>query len=141
MIRASPTMTNEEVREVGAVLPIRDRTRQHPVPSGWRPVFGSVVRAFAGGDFEFDGGHPQVLPIDVETRNQIEKYVSEYGERITLLPEDTWKTSVCQWMGNHWEVLIDLWSSGSGRSDLVLSARVFEDGAEYRFRIYGVYVP
>jgi hypothetical protein len=134
-------MTDDEVREVGAVLPIRDRTRQHPVPSGWRPVFCGIVRDIAGGDFEFDDGDPQVLPIDVKTKNQIIRYVSEYGENIVNVPEESWKTSVCQWMGSHWQVLIDLWTSESGRSDLVLSACVIEDGAQYRFRIDGVYVP
>jgi hypothetical protein len=44
-------------------------------------------------------------------------------------------------MGTRWDVLIDLWTVESGRSDLVLDARVFEVPSGYRYEIHLVYVP
>ena len=57
------------------------------------------------------------------------------------LPEETWDSSVCIWMGVRWDALIDLWTSSEGRSDLVLSLRVSEDGSGFKFDVYMVYVP
>jgi len=44
-------------------------------------------------------------------------------------------------MGTHWEVLVDLWTVESGKSDLVLDARVFEQETGFRIEIHSVYVP
>jgi hypothetical protein len=48
---------------------------------------------------------------------------------------------VCQWMETHWDLLVDLWTAESGRSDLVLAVRVFECDGDYRFEIDSVHVP
>ena len=71
----------------------------------------------------------------------IKKYIIDYGETLIELPDATWKTSVCQWMGSHWDLLLDLWTAESGESDLVLGARIFEDGSKFRIEIESVYVP
>ena len=44
-------------------------------------------------------------------------------------------------MGNGWDVLVDLWSSSEGRSDLVLSLHVSETNNGFEFSVYMVYVP
>jgi len=62
-------------------------------------------------------------------------------ETLAELPDETWATSVSQWMGTHWEVLVDLWTVESGKSDLVLDARVFEQETGFRIEIHSVYVP
>ena len=51
------------------------------------------------------------------------------------------ETSVAQWMGTHWEVLVDLWTAEEGPSDLVLGGTVVETSAGPRFTIDMVYVP
>lgn len=71
----------------------------------------------------------------------IRSYIAEYGETLTELPEESWETSVAQWMDGHWEVLVDLWTVEAGASDLVLSARVFEEGTGVRIEVHMVYVP
>jgi hypothetical protein len=68
-------------------------------------------------------------------------YITDYGETLTELSEDTWKTSVAQWMGTHWDVLVDLRTIESGRSDMVLQAKVTETAKGFRVKIYMVYVP
>lgn len=45
------------------------------------------------------------------------------------------------WMGDKWEVLVDLWTEEEGPSDLVLHLYVREDRVEYRSEVYLVYVP
>ena len=44
-------------------------------------------------------------------------------------------------MDRYWEVLIDLWTVGEGRSDLVLRAEVSEVENGYLFDLQLVYVP
>ena len=75
-----------------------------------------------------------------DAAKQIED-VAEYGETLVELPHDTWTTSVAQWLGTRWDVLVDLWTEGEGRSDLVLHARVFEANGGYRYEVHLVYVP
>jgi hypothetical protein len=83
-----------------------------------------------------------VAPADAATQKQITEYVADYGETLDELPEETWTTSVAQWTGPLWDVLVDLWTKESGKSDLVLHARVFEEGpGEYRIVVDSVHVP
>ena len=44
-------------------------------------------------------------------------------------------------MESHWGVLVDLWTKESGKSDLVLGLRVFEEGGAIRFEVDSVHVP
>lgn len=65
-----------------------------------------------------------------------------YGCTLTELTDETWETSVAQWMLGHWEILVDLRTLEEGRSDLVLHANVYPVGrGVYRFELYLVYVP
>jgi hypothetical protein len=119
----------------------KDSSGQREVATAWRGTLGEVVRAFAAGDYALKRGVPFVEPVSPRAVRQIESYLKEYGETLVELPPETWQTSVSQWMEGYWDVLVDLWTAESGASDLVLSARIFERGAEFRFEIHGVYVP
>ncbi|MCL6418119.1 DUF7668 domain-containing protein [Aestuariirhabdus haliotis] len=119
----------------------KDEVQQRPVPSVWRDIFIKVVRSFVVGDYQLNAGIKTVLPVSKETAAQISDYIEDYGEQLIELPEETWNTSVCLWMGDHWDVLVDLWTEAEGRSDLVLSAQVMESDQGYRVQIYMVYVP
>lgn len=120
-------------------LPVKDPQRSHPVASAWRQVFRQVVRAFSAGDLH--PSIPGVDTIDDRASKQIEAYLKAYGEHLVDLPDEVWATSASQWMGGHWEVLVDLWTVESGRSDMVLAATVVEEPEGFRFSISGVYVP
>jgi len=119
----------------------KDPEREHPVATLWRPVFREVVRAFVAGDFRLRTALAQGLEIDDKTAAHAARYVAQYGETLVELPDETWKSSVAQWSEGYWDVLVDLWTVESGRSDLALSVRVFEAGEGFRFRIVGVWVP
>jgi hypothetical protein len=114
---------------------------QHPVPSVWRPVFGEIVKAFVERDYHLTAGVLGVAPVAAVTAEQIEAYIRDYGEALVDLPEATWKTSVSIWMGDHWDVLVDLWTQREGRSDMVLAAQVSEAASGFVFEIDMVYVP
>ena len=122
------------------VQPVKNEHRAHPVASAWRPTFRSIVKTFASGDYSLRAPVPGVR-VDASTAAQIEAYLSDYGETLDELPDDTWDTSVSQWMGRHWDVLVDLWTVESGESDLVLAARVLPKEDGYSIEVGGVYVP
>lgn len=123
------------------IAPIKkNEHHEEPVPSEWRKTFGEMVDALREGNLQFRG-IARVEPVDGATADIIDYQISEYGGTIAPLPEETWRTSVCQWQLTHWEVLVDLFTVEDGRSDLVLDVRVYEDDGGFIFRPYLVYVP
>lgn len=121
--------------------PVKDEEKEHPVAGAWRPTLREITKAIAEGDYGLSRGIPNVGPVSDATANQIRTYVSQYPETLTELSDDTWNSSVAQWMRTHWEVIVDLWTIESGRSDLILSVFVFETSDGFRFEVDSVHVP
>lgn len=121
---------------------VKDEHAQRPVASAWRPTLSKIVEAFAHKDYSL--AKSAILGVDgvtYEKAQQIERYITDYGETLIELPEEAWRSSVSQWMGTHWEVLVDLFTKESGESDLVLSMFVFEAEGGYRYEVDSVHVP
>ena len=123
------------------VLAVKDESHQRPIPSAWRPVFREIVSAFVRRDYHLSAGVVGVIPVAADTAEHIEKYVRNYGETLIELPEEAWDSSVCMWMGERWDALVDLWTQAEGRSDLVLQTFVTETRSGFNFEIHMVYVP
>ena len=119
----------------------KDENGQRPIPSVWRPALVDIVDAFKDADFGLARGIAGVGAIPVERAARIAKNIENYGARLTSLPEESWQTSVCQWMLDYWDVLVDLFTVEEGASDLVLALRVFEHGEDYIFEVQSVHVP
>lgn len=115
-------------------------SEQQPIPNSWRPTFRDIAAAFAAADYGLVAGVSGVEPISTETATHIQCYIRDYGATLVALPEETWESSVCIWVGDHWDVLIDLWSQEEGRSDLVLHAHV-TDTPGFSVKVHLVYVP
>lgn len=120
--------------------PVQD-DEQHPVPPIWRPTLGRVVEALVAGDYALSRGITGVSLRTPDTAEQMRAYVADYGETLVTLPEATWDTSLSQWTGKHWEVLVDLFTEESRPSDLVMQVHVFPAGDAFRFEVHLVYVP
>jgi hypothetical protein len=116
-------------------------TQQQPVPIEWRTTLRQVVDAFAAGHFSLGPGIANVEPILPATVAQIQDYVRDYGATLAPLREETWESSVCTFSGQHWEVLVDLWTQEEGSSDLVLHALVHPMGSAFTVTVHAVYVP
>lgn len=76
-----------------------------------------------------------------ELAAKIERNVKSYGAQLSALPDESWQTSACQWMGSYWDVLVDLFTVEEGAGDLAMAVRVYEEGLRYVFEIQSVYVP
>jgi hypothetical protein len=113
----------------------------HAIAGVWRPMIREVVRAFVNGDYGLTKGVSGVEPVTTATEKQIRTYLANYGSTLVDLPDDAWQTSVAQWYGTHWDLLIDLWTAEEGHSDLVLHGRVSEIGAGFRIEIHKICVP
>ena len=127
--------------KVPPVLALKDADSERPIPTAWRPVINEIVRRFVGHDYQLIAGVTGVYPITPKAAEQIGKYIQDYGAELIELSEDTWDLSVCIWMGDRWDVLVDLWTRSEGRSDLALSLQVLEHGDSFEFKVYMVYVP
>ena len=113
---------------------------EQPVPVGWRPVFEQIVHAFVAGDYALAGGVDSVEPVPPETARRIAECIDDYGATLVDLSEETWDSSIAQWTGRHWDVLVDLRTAEEGRSDMSLVADVHENGTGYRIEVEGVWV-
>ncbi|WP_172572425.1 DUF7668 domain-containing protein [Vibrio vulnificus] len=122
------------------VLVVKDEV-QRPIPTVWRQTFCQIVSSFVDHDYLLNRSIEGLVPVAQDIADQIEIYVKDYDENLVALPEQTWDSSVCMWMGTHWDVLIDLWTETEGLSDLVLQAKVFESKDGYKYQIEMVYVP
>ena len=119
----------------------KDEENERPIPTVWRSTFSKIVDAFSKKDYSLSSGIAGVSSVSNETATHIKEYIQDYGEELVQLSDETWDSSICIWMGNHWDVLIDLWTAGEGRSDLVLGAQVTEEDSSYIIDIGMVYVP
>ena len=119
----------------------KDTEDEGLIPSAWRPVLTQIVDAFVRHDYCLSDGVPGVAPVLEETAAQIERYIKNYGATLIQLPKESWNTSVCIWMGDRWDALIDLWTAEEGSSDLVLQVRISETSDGYVVTVYMVYVP
>ena len=119
----------------------KDSSKEGPIPSAWRPVFRSIVKSFAQGDFKLQASVTGVSPISDEMAERMRTYVTEYGETLTELNEETWISSFCIWTGRQWDTIVDLRTVREGRSDLVLQTFVTESPGGFTFNIHMIYVP
>jgi hypothetical protein len=120
---------------------VKDENAAHPIATAWRPTLREIVKAFVRGDYALTKQINSVAPVSKSSATQIRGYIADYGETLVELPDETWTTSLAQWMGSFWEILVDLWTAETGRSDMVLHAQVFEAKGGFRIKIHAVYVP
>lgn len=118
----------------------KDELNEHPVPTEWRSTIARIAQGLVTGQTS-ELEHLGVTGLSAETLQRINENVAEYGGHLTDLPEETWNTSVCQWMRDYWYVLVDLYTEEEGRTDLVLSMRVYRTERAYRFEVTSVHVP
>lgn len=120
---------------------LKDEDNQTPVPTVWRNAFKLIVEALKEGDFKLNLRVSEARSISAKDAAIITGNIHDYGDQLVDLPDDTWSTSVCQWMLDYWEVYVDLFTAKEGASDLVLAVRVYEDRASYIFEVQSVHVP
>ena len=131
------------MREAGSQGPLalKDPHAAHPIAAAWRPMLREVVLRLAAGDYLLSDGVEGVAPVSPSTAEQIRAVVVEYGATLVELPDSTWETSAAQWMGTHWQIIVDLWTAEEGRSDLILEGEVVETSAGPHLTLRAVYVP
>lgn len=120
---------------------IRMVDKEHPVPELWRSKFEEIAAALAAGDFQICNSPVDGLePVDLEAANHVIGNIAAYGDPLTLLDDATWNQPVYRWMGDCWQVLVDLSTIDEPVSDLTLHATVYEADCS-RLKIESVHVP
>jgi hypothetical protein len=128
------------VADAITAVPVKDENDAYPIAFAWKPALREIVKAFIREDYALTKPIESVAPIPANDADQIRKNIADYGETLTELPDEAWTTSVSRWKGGHFELLVDLWTVESGRSDLVLSARVLGREGGFWIQIGSVYV-
>ncbi|MFA6112457.1 MAG: hypothetical protein WC729_00630 [Sphingomonas sp.] len=133
--------SNPKVQSVIELAPVRkDEEREYPVPSLWRRKLREIVAALHERNYALDGIADVEQPGN-DTSTLIAEVIQDYGCTITVLPDESWETSVCSWQVTYWDVLVDLFTVEEGRSDLVLQVNVVEQADRFLFKVHLVYVP
>ncbi|GGB67174.1 DUF7668 domain-containing protein [Henriciella pelagia] len=83
----------------------------------------------------------QIAEIDAETSKISLANIQAYGEPVGPLRDSSWQTSIYRWMGDHWDVLIDLTTPQGEVTDLVLRAKVRPTSSGFLIEPGLVYVP
>ncbi len=111
-----------------------------PIPTIWRKVFYDIVESFKADNFTLDHDMNDVDSISDDEAKYNKNNILAYGESLGSLDGNTWETSICRWMGDHWDVLVDL-NTLDGESDLVLFATVRDENGKFRYKVNSVHVP
>ena len=111
------------------------------VPTVWRETLIRIVEAFKNNDLSAISRIKGVQNIELENLQEIAENITDYGETLVSLPDETWVTSQASWRGFCWDVILDLFTEREGRSDLILSIRVFETDGVFEYSIQDIYVP
>ena len=128
--------------EEPACGPLKDEEIAHPVAREWRSHLTAIVSSLSCGDHALARvGEGAVAVLSKGAAESIGACLGSYGETLAELPAQAWDTSVAQWEGGYWSVIVDLWTVESGESDLVMSVRVFEQSEGFRFEVDSVFVP
>jgi hypothetical protein len=123
------------------LIPVaKDDHEEREIPTVWRMTLAQIVEAFRQGNFTLTGV-ASVTPLSSNEARRISGNISAYGVQLGALPDSTWGTSICRWMGSYWDVLVDLSTSEGDESDLVLFCRVEEKNGQYEFMVDSVHVP
>lgn len=126
---------------MGQLIPVlKDSNNQSLIPSLWREPLSEIVHAFVCKNYRLYPELNGVISLSEKDADRIKENITEYGEELIELPNDTWNTSMCQWMNDYWDILVDLYTD-NGASDLALSVRVKEVGNQYIFEVISVHVP
>lgn len=129
-------------QNLGKTIPVvKELNNQTSIPTVWRSTLSAIVEAFKDGDYRVVRSVVGVRSIAEEDAKQHEQNVIRYRATLTNLPDESWDTSVCQWMDGYWDVLVDLYTIEEGASDLALVVRVFEDAHSYVYEVQSVHVP
>ena len=120
---------------------VYDEETAFQVPTVWRETLIRIVEAFKNNDLSAISRIEGVQNIELEYLHEIAENVTDYGETLVSLPDETWETSQALWMGFRWDVIVDLFTEQEGRSDLILFIRVFETNGTFEYSIQDIYVP
>jgi hypothetical protein len=122
------------------VLVTKDEQNQQPIPTVWRSLLSKIVDAIKDNDYSLTNANSSIRSITPSDAIRINENIEDYGYKIISLPEETWNTSACQWMKGYWDALVDLYTKEEGRSDLILSVRIYEQGSGFEYEVMSVHV-
>lgn len=112
--------------------------REQPVPYRWRLALKQIADAFADGRIPTGDG---IRSVEAKVAGINFEQIEDYPDATGRLRETSWETSICVWMGDHWQVLVDLSTVSGERSDLVLHAKVFDFDDRVEVEPGLIYVP
>ena len=124
------------------IEPTFDIENELPIPTIWRSTLELIVESFSSRERFMALQNVKNIKVDEKSFNISRFQIVEYPANVVSIGTESWKNSICRWMGEYWDILVDLYVDDIDEiSDLVLGARVFPVEEGYRYEIGLVYVP
>ena len=124
------------------IEPTFDIENELPIPTIWRSTLEMIVESFSSRERFMALQNVKNIKVDEKSFNISRFQIVEYPATVVSIGAESWKNSICRWMGEYWDILVDLYVDDIDEiSDLVLGARVFPVEEGYRYEIGLVYVP
>ena len=120
------------------ILIKKDAEHELPIPAIWRHELKKIADYFVQKNAQLPKT-VRSLEHDITKINR--GNLDDYPDKIILLSEKTWETSIYLWHEHYWQVLLDLTAEGGESSDLVLHLRVYENDDGFEFEVGLIYVP
>ncbi|MEM6932475.1 MAG: hypothetical protein AAF526_02705 [Pseudomonadota bacterium] len=122
-------------------MPIKDPEIEQPIPVEWRSVIAGIVEDLRHRRAVQREGPDSQIICDHSTLENLYENIEAYGDRLTNLAEEAWRTSCMRWMEDHWHLLVDLCTVNEGVSDLVLFVELREEKGAKQWTVISVHVP
>ncbi|MEM6484644.1 MAG: hypothetical protein AAF662_06635 [Pseudomonadota bacterium] len=119
----------------------KDEESASQVPNAWRYTIKKIADLLPNVEDLKTADVGGFKGVSDDDASRINESIASYGCTLTSLHSDTWATSVVQWMGGYWDVIVDLNTLEEGPSDLAMLLRVRESDGGYVFEIVSVHVP
>ena len=119
----------------------KDENRELPVPLIWRDTLKAIANSFVERNFPSSNIKEKLSAFDHKIIIINYGNIDDYPDKLGLLGDATWQTSIYIWDGDYWRVLLDLSDVDGNTTDLVLHLKVRENGNDFLFEPYLIYVP
>jgi hypothetical protein len=82
-------------------MPEKNEEIEQSIPVQWRPVIIEVVEDIRSRNVRYRNVLGCDVSVDFTDIEDVYQSLDNYGDVLVAMPEDTWNTSICRWMGSY----------------------------------------
>ena len=104
--------------------PVKDEENERPIPLVWRTTILAIGECIKAGDYRFEKAPSSVKRVNADTAEVSVYQIESYGCESVTITELSWQSSIYIWMGEQWDVIVDLIDENGSHTDLILKLNI-----------------